>query len=170
MDSVDDAVRFVRGVLGPFAVRIGWAFLVSLWLVFLIGQTLAQGVVWQSDMTVWENAVQQAPRKPRALINYAVTLEAAGRLSDALSYYQRGYREMEQRVFTRDDARMFARAGLIRTLTKLGRLDEAATWVPALSGRAQLPQVVWDSYALLRTAQGRCTSLVSRTAKQVWRC
>lgn len=51
----------------------------------------SRGLVWQTNETLWLDAVQKAPYKPRALINYGETIEWRGAVEPALLLYKRAY-------------------------------------------------------------------------------
>src|SRR3990167_6415708 len=61
---------------------------VGLLLVWAV-LTADRVTVWTSDLTLWADAVAQAPRRPRPWVNYGVALSAAGETDRAIAAYQR---------------------------------------------------------------------------------
>ena len=58
-------------------------------LVVCFVLTARQIEVWRSPLTLWANAIEQAPDKPRPVINYAVALMTAGRFEEADRWFVR---------------------------------------------------------------------------------
>ncbi len=50
-------------------------------LLVLASQTRAYVRVWQSNLTLWQHAVQETPFKPRPWTNYGVALAMEGHFS-----------------------------------------------------------------------------------------
>lgn len=73
--------------------------------------------VWDSDLALWGDAVRKSPAKARPHINYALALQAAGRLDEAEAHYRRG-------LELRPDY-PFALNNLANVLRRSGRRDEA---------------------------------------------
>lgn len=53
------------------------------WVVAQLGATAAQVPHWRSEPTLWAQAVEHAPLKPRPALNYARALMLEGRFSEA---------------------------------------------------------------------------------------
>ena len=47
--------------------------------------------VWQSDLTLWAHAAQEAPRKPRPAMNYGLALLKAKRTTEAATVMVHAY-------------------------------------------------------------------------------
>lgn len=59
-----------------------------IWLGLLACATHLRAQVWTSDGTLWEDAIQQAPLKPRPWINVGLAREQRGDWPGALAAYQ----------------------------------------------------------------------------------
>lgn len=92
----------------------------------LVALTFARNLVWQSPVSLWLDAVEQAPGKGRALVNYGVALHGAGRLDAAMRQYCR--------ALAIDPDLSLAQENLELALDQQGRLEELtarlARWRP----------------------------------------
>lgn len=118
LDSDDLAVRqrLVR--------RAGCVVLVSAWALL----TAARAQDWTSEQRLWLSAVQEAPSKPRPLINFANTLVrtspdlAATYYEDAIALTQQPGRTKAERTV----GRAIARANMALLLADAGELELGA--------------------------------------------
>lgn len=58
-------------------------------LILLCMATFMRNRVWQSDITLWQDAVFKSPAKARPYYNLGVALTNAGRLNEAISMFER---------------------------------------------------------------------------------
>jgi hypothetical protein len=93
--------------------------LIWAWLVCLPILTAGRVQVWQSDFSLWKDAVAKAPYKPRPWINYGK--ELAERQQTAAAFH--AFTRAEQLI----DARPNQRSALLHTLARrnLGILLQA---------------------------------------------
>lgn len=78
--------------------------------------TYARNRDYWSDERIWQDTVEKRPNNPRARVNYAIDLQAAGRLADA-------ERELREAVRLKDTSAA-AHANLGPILCGSGKLDE----------------------------------------------
>jgi hypothetical protein len=78
-----------------------------LWLGMLMATSASRVWVWQTNVTMWQDAVTKAPFKPRPLINYGEMLEAQGDLVGAHGYYERAFQAIHWRQDRRSQVSMF---------------------------------------------------------------
>ena len=84
-----------RLYLAIFAVSLLLASLMQqirreyIWLICLLftGLSLQRGQIWQSDITLWQDAVQKAPLMPEAHYNHGYALQSIGATDEALDAY-----------------------------------------------------------------------------------
>ena len=108
-----------RGKAWSLCVLSGLALLLAL-------QTRAYASVWQSDLTLWAHAAQQAPRKPRPWVNLGSFLVQAGRLEAARAAWTHAQTAAQSRHVPAWDRRT--------ALLLAGRnLDTLASLAPARS-------------------------------------
>lgn len=83
-------MRYLRHLLGDLPVGLAVVLVVVAWA--MASATRQYAAVWQTEATLWAYAVTRAPEKPRPLNNYAVTLAAAGHLTEARVWFERAHR------------------------------------------------------------------------------
>ena len=61
-----------------------------IYLIYLLfkGLSLQRGQIWQSDITLWQDAAQKAPLMPEAHYNHAYALHRVGDTDGALDAYR----------------------------------------------------------------------------------
>lgn len=80
----------VRGLSGNYMTIKGY-----FGLLLLLGMALLsfrQSLVWQSEMSLWAQAVAVSPQSPRPRINLGLELQQRGRYPEALAQYQEAVR------------------------------------------------------------------------------
>ncbi len=115
--------------------RAGWAVL-AVAVLALLGATHLRNQVWQSELTLWEDAAQKSGEW-RPHMNYALALEGAGRADQALA-------EFEAAVEAGAYARPRINLGL--AYLRRGRADEGVQEIER--GVAQWPALAEGHYYL----------------------
>jgi tetratricopeptide (TPR) repeat protein len=75
--------------LGPARARAAGTAIVMATLVALGAATVVRNRVWQSALTLWSDASEKAPAKPRTWVNLGTALHFAGRYAEAVKAYDR---------------------------------------------------------------------------------
>lgn len=101
--------------------------LIVLWMVLLLPVTAHRVFIWQNNLSLWANAVQEAPLKPRSLINYAEMLDRIGETDQALGYFRKAFEVTRWRTDQRSSiSRLYAAADLVHVLA--ARREYAEVW------------------------------------------
>jgi protein O-mannosyl-transferase len=76
------------GLLRPLAARaLGGCAAATVAIAFIV-LTHQRNPVYNSDFSLWKDTVAKAPGNPRAHNNFAIVLERAGRVAEALEHYR----------------------------------------------------------------------------------
>ena len=130
------------------------------WFVWIILATLQRVEVFQTDQSLWTDAVQKAPYKPRPWINYAHELEKAQRYPEALVGFLYASDLASRRVNQQPMIASAAQAGVIRVLLAQGRLEEADKYMAQVPRHLRNTYIMGISRMALQMVHGRCTKLV----------
>lgn len=131
------------------------------WLVCLPLLTASRVQVWQSNLSLWTDALHTAPTKPRSLINYARAIDVEqARYADALQFYQYADRLLDSRPNQAPrTVRMTARADAAHCMTMTGQFADARRELLALyNGGYKDALLVRYYWAELQLATGNCTA------------
>jgi len=115
------------------------------WLLCAVGLCLQRNPVWQSELVLWQDAVEKAPEMYRAQANLGKALQLEGRNEEALAVYQR--------AIAIDDRQADALNNVATLYHLKGDVDQAIPWyLQALERNPQLEEVhqnLADAYAKL---------------------
>jgi len=93
LPSVGIALAVSAGLVLALGSRPRVLFAVGSLMVVALGfATWQRNVLWQSELTLWADAVRKSPNKARPLHNYAKTLSEAGEHGKAILHYQMAIR------------------------------------------------------------------------------
>ena len=67
--------------------RVHWAVPVAIVVVFSF-LTIGRNSVWNDELSLWKDAAEKAPTKPRAHFNLGASYQKAGRAADAIREYR----------------------------------------------------------------------------------
>ena len=108
--------------------------LLSLFILFLSGLSLARNRVFAGEISIWSDVSAKDPKNLRAYQNLGLALDRAGRSEEAIEVFRRGL------ALYPDSAELLANMG--RACQGLGRLEEALKlYRRALSINFALPEV-----------------------------
>ena len=130
------------------------------WSVWIVLATQHRVEVFQTDHSLWADAVQKAPFKPRPWINYAHELEKAGHYPEALVGFLYASDLASRRVNQYPTIASVAQAGVIRVLLAQGRLEEADKYMAQVPKHLRNTYIMGISRMALQMVHGRCTKLV----------
>jgi len=128
--------------------RYSWIFLTIILLILpAYGYlTCRRNKVWQSNISLWSDAVKKSPGKARPHNSLGQALSAGGRLQEAVSEFEKAL-ELEPRY-------MNALLGLARTFRALGEEEKAMSFYKrALEVNPIHPQLRYD-LALIASEKG----------------
>lgn len=128
-------------------------------LLLLASVTRARVWVWHDERTIWEDAIQYAPQKPRVLLNYGRQLEAIGDRDGARTLYYRALAASfrpQQSEYTRRFAKSAALSNLSHLLVESGDLDQAGALLDSVI--AEWPRFAPAHYnrGVIWFSQGNC--------------
>tara|TARA_Y100000758_G_scaffold302813_2_gene271758 strand:- start:444 stop:2558 length:2115 start_codon:yes stop_codon:yes gene_type:complete len=113
------------------------------WLLCAIGLCLQRNAVWQSELHLWQDAVQKAPQMYRTQANFGKALQVEGRLDEAFAAYRR--------AIALDDHQADAFNNMATVYHLKGEMDQAISWYKqALErnpGLEEVHQNLADAYA-----------------------
>lgn len=120
-------------------MKTGWGGLLLAWAVL----TACRVPVWHDDGRLWCDAAQQAPHKPRALLNCGVETVKAGAPDVGLTLYRRARAEADRRpdLYERRFTWAAATTNEALLLCNAGRWAEAQRLLRTVrEGFPQLPE------------------------------
>lgn len=101
--------------------------LILIWVLFLLPSTGHRVFVWGNNLTLWADAAQVSPVKPRSLINYAEMLDRKGDADQALIYFRRAFAATTWRTDQRSNiSKLYAATDLVHVLA--ARREYAEMW------------------------------------------
>ena len=124
-------------------------------LVFLaLGMsTHARAQVWRSNLTLWTDATQKAPQKPRPFINLGLAQEEAGDMDAAMRTYTTSLTLAFQPRLTQYQQafyRVASETNIARVLAQTGREEAALRMLNDVVARHPLfPHARWNRGVLL---------------------
>ena len=128
--------------------------LLALWM-----GTHARAYTWQSNLTLWSDAVRKAPQKPRPWINLGLAQEEAGDMDAAMRTYTTSLTLAFQPRLTQYQqafSRVASETNIARVLAQTGREEAALRMLNDVVARHPLfPHARWNRGVLLARL-GRC--------------
>lgn len=115
----------------------------AVWLLCAMGLCWQRNPVWQSELRLWQDAVEKAPAMYRTQANWGKALQVEGRPEQALVAYRR--------ALALDDRQVDAYNNIATLYHLQGDVDTAITWyLQALARNPQMEEVqqnLADAYA-----------------------
>ena len=133
--------------------------MVCVWLFMLSGLTLVRASAWQSELTLWSDAVRQAPKKPRPWINLGLAKERAGDIEGAFLAHQTALALAYQPRLTeyqRKFSRVASMTNIARMLAQHGQEEAALRMLNQVIAEAPLFPHSRLNRGVLLARLGRC--------------
>jgi protein O-mannosyl-transferase len=145
LPSVGFFVAFMSGIVSLYErltnqTKVVAKILIPVMILMVIGLSLAayaRNMIWQDEVTLWEDVVQKSPHKARPHYNLGVAYQGQGRLDDAVREYQAAIKLNPHEVTPHYNLGMAYRTQ--------GRLDDAVReYQAAIKLKPNYPEIYYN--------------------------